>query len=297
MSLFAIGLIAFAALCHALWNFVLKKSGGGIGFIALTQLTGTLLYMPIAIWFWHESQFDLGITHAAFMLGSGAIHVAYFLLLDRAYRRGGDLSLVYPVARATGPMLTIVIAILFLHEKPSAIAIAGAALIVIAAFLLGNPFGLAKDKTSLTTQHHNKSLALAIATGVLICGYTLWDRHAVAVLVMPVVLFYVGSVASRLLVLLPLVLLRDRVGVLHAWNNNKPSVIAIGVLSPLSYILVLLAMRNAPVSLVAPLREMSILFAAMLGAFFLKEKITKQRLFCSAMMLIGVVLIALNQRN
>src|SRR3954468_18468086 len=82
----------------------------------------------------------------ALMFGSGMVHTIYFLLLDRAYRSGGDLSIVYPLARATGPLLTIIVAVLILGERPGATAVVGALLIGASALVLtGNPFAWHKS--------------------------------------------------------------------------------------------------------------------------------------------------------
>ena len=111
MTGIALALVVFSAFIHASWNFVLKKSGGGTGLIACANLASLLIYAPIAaVAVWYVG-YQFHPMHLALMLGSGMIHTAYFLLLDRAYRSGGDLSMVYPLARATGPLLTIVVAV------------------------------------------------------------------------------------------------------------------------------------------------------------------------------------------
>src|SRR5215468_5838361 len=107
------------------------------------------------------------------MGGSGMVHLVYFILLDRAYRSGGDLSIVYPLARATGPLITIVVAVLVLGEHPGPTALAGAILIGISALVLtGNPFAWHKSEA-------RHAVGFALLTGCLIAVYTVWDKTSV----------------------------------------------------------------------------------------------------------------------
>src|SRR4029078_4889208 len=123
------------------WNFLLKKSGGGMGLVAAASTLSLVVYAPLVIAVVAYKGYAPHPEHLALMFGSGMIHTAYFLLLDRAYRSGGDLSIVYPLARGTGPLITIVGAIAPLGERASAIALGGAVLIGISALVLtGNPF-------------------------------------------------------------------------------------------------------------------------------------------------------------
>ncbi|HEX7557792.1 MAG TPA: hypothetical protein VF386_01280, partial [Usitatibacter sp.] len=140
MTAFALGLVLLAAFIHAGWNFLLKKSGGGTGLITVASIASLALYAPIVVVATWLSAYRFTPVHLALMLGSGMIHTTYFLLLDRAYRSGGDLSIVYPLARSTGPLLTIVVAIALLGERPGPTAIGGAILIGVSAMILtGNP--------------------------------------------------------------------------------------------------------------------------------------------------------------
>ncbi len=128
MTAVALGLVLFSAFVHASWNFLLKKSGGGAGLITAASALSLVVYAPIvAVATWLQG-YQFHPVHLALMLGSGMIHTAYFLLLDRAYRSGGDLSVVYPLARATGPLITIVVAVFILGEHPGPAAIVGATL-------------------------------------------------------------------------------------------------------------------------------------------------------------------------
>ena len=281
MSTTALLLVLTAAFLHATWNYFLKKSGGGVGLVALSTVLSSLILTPLAIYFIVAGR-SLTWIEAGVCFGSGVIHTIYFLLLDRAYRSGGDLSVVYPLARATGPLLTIVAATLWLGETMTLIAFGGAVLIGISALMLaGNP-------ASFKGSAARKSIGFAIAAGCMIAGYTVWDKIAVSVLMMPPLLFYAGSNLSRIPFLVPLALKRTPGGITAAWRDQRSAASVIALLSPLSFVLVLYAMTLAPVSYVAPAREVSILVAALLGAHALKEGDVARRMIAAMGMVLGI---------
>lgn len=259
----------------------MKKSGGGVGLVALSTVLSSFILTPLAIYFIVAGH-SLTWIEAGVCFGSGVIHTIYFLLLDRAYRSGGDLSVVYPLARATGPLLTIVAATLWLGEKMTLIAFGGAVLIGISALMLaGNP-------ASFKGSAARKSIGFAIVAGCMIAGYTVWDKIAVSVLMMPPLLFYAGSNLSRIPFLVPLALKRTPGGITAAWHDQHSAALVIALLSPLSFVLVLYAMTLAPVSYVAPAREVSILVAALLGAHALKEGDVARRMIAAVGMVLGI---------
>ena len=282
MTGLALFLVLSSALVHASWNFLLKKSGGGPGLITAASLHSLAADAPVvagAAWLQH---YDFKPIHLALMLASGMIHTAYFLLLDRAYRSGGDLSIVYPLARATGPLLTIAVAVLFLAERPGPTALAGSVLIVASALLLtGNPFQWHRSEA-------RQAVGFALLTGFTISMYTITDKASVAAWLIPPLVYDWGCNFFRSLVLVPLTQRRWPGAIAQAWRERRKTVIAIAILSPLSYIFVLTAMVFTPVSLVAPAREVSILFAALMGAHFLKEGDLKRRLVAAVGMALGV---------
>ena len=287
MNLLALALVLASALIHASWNYLLKKSGGGSGLITAASLLSVVIYAPIvavAAWTQH---YELQPMHLVLMLGSGLIHTAYFLLLDRAYRSGGDLSIVYPLARATGPLLTIAVAILVLGERPGATALMGAVLVGISALILtGNPFAAHRAGA-------RRAAGFALLTGCMIATYTVWDKASVATWLIPPLVYDWGCNAFRVCVLLPITRRRSPGGMSRAWREKRGTVVAIALLAPLSYILVLTAMVFTPVSLVAPAREVSILFAALMGAHLLREGDVARRALAAFGMVLGITGLAL----
>ena len=287
MTGLALGLVLAAAFSHASWNFLLKRSGGGVGVVTAASAASLAVWAPavIAAAWWQRYAFDP--AHLGLMLGSGIIHTAYFLLLDRAYRSGGDLSIVYPLARATGPLITIVVAVALLGERPSAVALGGALLIGASALVLtGNPFAWHKGEA-------RHAVGFALLTGCMIAAYTVWDKASVATWLIPPLVYDWGCNAFRVAVLAPLAHRRSPGALARAWRERRGTVLAIAVLSPLSYILVLTAMVFTPVSLVAPAREVSILFAALMGAHLLREGDAGRRALAAVGMVLGISGLAL----
>ena len=282
MTNYALALVITAAVLHASWNYLLKKCGGGIGVLALSAIVATTALTPFSLYLIFATDVDFTPLNLVAIIGGGVLHMIYYLLLDRAYRSGGDLSVVYPLARATGPLLTIIVATLIFGERMSALALGGAVLIGISALLLtGNP-------AKLFSKNASAGVGFALLCGCMIASYTVWDKQAVAVLLIPPVVFDWGANLSRIAMLTPLAMRREPGAISRAWNEHRKTVIAIGVLSPLSYILVLTAMVFTPVSYVAPTRELSILFAALLGAHVLKEGDTARRTIAALGMVLGV---------
>lgn len=282
MTIYALALVITAAVLHASWNYLLKKCGGGIGVLALSAIVATTALTPFSLYLIFANDVDFTPLNLVAIIGGGVLHMIYYLLLDRAYRSGGDLSVVYPLARATGPLLTIIVATLIFGERMSALALGGAVLIGISALLLtGNP-------AKLFSKNASAGVGFALLCGCMIASYTVWDKQAVAVLLIPPVVFDWGANLSRIAMLTPLAMRREPGAISRAWNEHRKTVIAIGVLSPLSYILVLTAMVFTPVSYVAPTRELSILFAALLGAHVLKEGDAARRTIAALGMVLGV---------
>lgn len=289
MSNDALLLVVVAALLHASWNYLLKKCGGGLGVLTLSAVIASIALTPAALFLiWRGFASPWGVwAMVGVVIGSGIIHIFYFLLLDRAYRSGGDLSVVYPLARATGPLLTIVAATLFFGERMTSLAVAGAVLIGISALVLTG------DPRKIMAREARNAIGFAVLCGCMIASYTLWDKQAVALFLIPPIVFDWGANVARVTMLVPYTRLRESGAITSAWRDHRKSVIAIGLMSPLSYILVLTAMVYTPVSYVAPARELSILFAALIGAHVLKEGDATRRTLAAFGMLLGVSGLAL----
>jgi drug/metabolite transporter (DMT)-like permease len=284
MTGLAIALVLAAASIHASWNYLLKKSGGGIGFVWAFAVLSSLIYAPLAIGVVVIQRFQFSAEALAFILASAVLHTGYYLLLDRGYRHG-DLSVVYPLARATGPFLTVLVALVALGERPGVVALCGAALVV------GGAFFLAASPAKLREAGAARGITFALLTGCMIAAYTVVDKQAVSAVLIPPILQDWGANLGRVIVMTPLAL-RRREEIRAAWSRQRKALILIALLCPLSYILVLTAMVFTPVSYVAPAREISILIAALMGAHWLQEGDVPRRIAAAAAMALGVVALA-----
>ena len=291
MSLAALGLILAAAAVHATWNLLVKRVGGGAPFVWLFGALSALLYAPLAVAALLIQRPRLGAVEVGFMLGSAVLHIGYYALLQRGYRTG-DFSLVYPLARGTGPALATAGAIILFGERPSPLALAGAAVVIGAVFVLAGGRGGGDAAGGGRSRAIAPGVVAGLLTGVVIAAYTLWDSHAVSVLLVPPLILDWGTSLSRAVLLAP-VAVRRWSDVRHHWRHQRRETLAVAALNPLSYILVLTALVAAPVSAIAPAREISILVGAALGARLLGEGDARRRLAAAGAMVLGVIAIAL----
>ena len=280
MSLEVLALVLAAAVAHASWDLFAKPAQGGAGFVWLCAVAGTVLYVPVLVVALALDPGPLGWTALALMAGSGALHALYFVLLQRGYATG-DLSLMYPLSRGTGPLLSSLAAIALLGERPTGLALAGGLVVVAAVLSLARP----GDRSAETG-------FFALLTGTAIAGYTLWDKQAVGAVGLSPIVFYWGTNLVNALVLTP-VALRRRADVRRAWTASRRRAAAVGVLSPLAYILILYALARAPISYVAPARESSIVIGTLFGALLLHEPDIRRRLVAAGVIVAGVVALAL----
>jgi drug/metabolite transporter (DMT)-like permease len=285
MTGLALTLILGAAVIHATWNLINKQASGHATFTWIVAVLSALFYAPATIAIIEIWQLKFSFVEVGMMAGSAALHTGYFLLLNQGYRVG-DLSLVYPLARGTGPLLSTVAAILFLGERPSAIALVGALLIIGGVMVLAGNFARLRQRGT------RAAVGYALITGLFIAAYTLWDKQAVSYFaIMPMVLDW-GANLGRAILLTPFALRYSEEAVIE-WREHKWEAVAVAILIPLSYILVLTAMSFTPVSYVAPAREISILIGTALGARLLAEGDAPRRLAAAGAMVLGIVALAL----
>jgi drug/metabolite transporter (DMT)-like permease len=243
-----------------------------------------VIYAPLAVVVVLVVAPHLGPVQYVFMFGSGVLHLGYFVLLQRGYAVG-DLSLVYPLARGTGPLLATAAAILLFDERPSLLVLVGIALITAGVFVLTSESGnLGTDLRA--------GVVYGLMTGVFIAAYTIWDKQAVSALMIPPLLQSWATTLVTTLLLTPIAMAR-RKEARAVWRAHRPEVLGVAILSPLSYILVLTALVFTPVSYVAPAREISILIGALMGARLLSEGDSTRRLIAAGAMVVGIIALAL----
>ncbi len=292
MSATALGLVVLAALLHAAWNIVAKKAGGDDRFALISAVLVSVLWLPVALVFGLDEMRGWSWPQWTTLTASAVLHVAYFTVLLTGYRRA-DLTVVYPMARGTGPLLSSVAAVIVLGETITPLGIAGVLGVCGGVFLVAG--GVEMWRRARDGQAHARTMAglrWGAATGALIAGYTVVDGYAVKVLMItPVVVDYVGNVL-RVPMLLPAAL-RDLPALRSAVKRQWKHALVVATLGPLAYVLVLYAMRIAPLSHVAPARELSMLFAALIGGRLLGESDRGMRTLGALCMAAGVAALAL----
>ncbi len=280
MTSFALMLVLIAAVAHATWNLLAKRVCGGTAFIWLFGTLSAVIYLPLAIWIYCTQHPYFGPQQLLFILGSATLHAVYFILLDKGYKVG-DLSVIYPLARGTGPLLSTLAAIFLLGEHPTPIALAGAVLIGLGIVAItGNPLQLSGGRDC-------RPFLFAILCGMTIASYTVLDKVSVSTLLIPPLLLDWSSNLGRVLLLTPYAV-KNWDKVRAEWSTNKKAATGVAILSPLAYILVLTAMVFSPVSYIAPAREISILIGTVMGAKLLSEGNIKMRLIGATAMMTGL---------
>jgi drug/metabolite transporter (DMT)-like permease len=286
MPIAAIALVLSAAVAHATWNYLAKGAPKDLSFMTAFTLCALAIHLPIAIIAWIWVRPSLGWEALGFVAVSGALDLTYFIFLARGYAIG-DLSLVYPLARGTGPALSVAGAVLLLGEDPSPLALAGSGIIVVGILFMAWSPGAAAGRQFWA------SIAFALATGICIAAYTLWDSEGVD-RVNPVIYNYLRE-CTRLLLLAPLTLATPvmRSAVRANFAGQRTAALGVGLLAPAAYLMVLAAYTLAPVSYVAPAREVSIVVGAVLGWRLLGEGDAFRRVGGAIAIVAGVFFLAL----
>ncbi|NUT08743.1 MAG: EamA family transporter [Hamadaea sp.] len=269
----ALALVAASVLCHATWNLLAKRAGSASGpvFVGMWSAVAALLWAPLGVWTLWTAWTTLDWRTPMFIGAALVLHTGYYLVLQRGYRVG-DLSVVYPVARGTGPLLASSVAVLVWHEQPGLLGWAGILALSVSVALLG----LRKASTGI---------GYGLLVGVFIAAYTLLDKQAVTAAAIPPILVNWGTDTLRALSFTPL-LVRRRAQVRQVWRDHWKSALGTAIFSPASYMLILTALTVAPVTVIAPLREVSVVLVVFLGARLLGERDMWRRLVCA----FGVVL-------
>lgn len=281
-----IAVVLVGAVAHAIWNTASKgKRGDTIRYVWAYTAMSAALCVPVAA--------VTMIIHgrppgAAFVVGavvSGALHVAYSVALQTGYDRA-DLSVVYPVARGTGPILTLLCAITVLGERLTVAEVVGVFLVVLGVGVVtGNPFSRART-------HRFAGLFWGVLTGVAIAAYTLWDNNAIAIHHLDPIEYFAGTLLCETAILAPRALHDGFRPILDTVRSNPVTLPLIAVLSPVAYVLTLIAMQTAPIAVIAPLRETSIVVGSFLAWKLFHEGHLLRRVAGALVVLAGIAAIS-----
>lgn len=286
MSSLAFVLVFGAAIAHAAWNIIAHGiSRVGAPFLWWGAVASTVVWIGAVPFSGGLGADDLW-SFALGVVVSSVLHVGYMAVLQRGYREG-NLSTVYATARGTGPFLSVIVAVLLLGERPSLVALVGVAAVIVGVVAIG----LVDRGRGAGARRLDPGIVFGLLTGVAIAVYTIWDAHAVRTWNLSPVAFMVGT--TLLQIPFYSIAVRRRWSAVRALGRTQwRRILAFGILSPLSYILVLTAIQIAPVALVAPLREVSVVLVSLFGVFVLRESRPAWRIAASLVVVAGIVLLA-----
>ena len=294
----ALALVGVAAVLHAAWNILLKTSGDTLRTALRLQVIGTSILVPIAVVAWLANDRPtippdgLGLAFV-----SGILEAMYFIFLAGAYRRG-DLSLVYPLARGSAPLLAVIVGVGLLGEHLDPLAAFGVVLLLIGIMLTARPWRVLRE----AGRHDRGAVVWALATGATIAAYSSVDRVGVRTTEPWLYGAILAVFAMSLLALF--VFVGRRMGIVAPVPTDESAprrslardAIA-GVMSLSAYLLILIAYSIAPLAAVAPLRESAIVLAAAWGAIRLGEasspRETALRIGAAVLVVVGALFLAI----
>jgi uncharacterized membrane protein len=287
---FVIALVAVSAVLHVAWNVRLKTSGDPLRAATVGMLAATLAIVPagIVVW-WLSGAAPLPVDGIALGVVSGTVEGGYFILLSAAYRRG-DLSVVYPIARGTAPLLAVAIGVGILGERLGVAGWIGITLLLLGFLLLQQPWRALQGHRGF-----DPSIAFALATGVTIATYSAIDRVGTRI-IDPVPYAAILWLTTSVVLVLWVRLVAG--GDIFAGGRDEVRRSAVGGWLTLgAYVMILFALSVAPLSGVAPLRESATVFAAAWGSVRLGEAVSRRdsgrRIGASVAIVAGALLLAI----
>jgi len=296
MSLLALWLVLASAALHVFWNTLVKQCADKLSFAWLTTVAGNLVLVPAFLVWRMFSTGSLGPEVWLWAAVSGALEAVYIACLFGAYA-AADLSAVYPLSRGAAPLFTLLLAGALVGDGVTLPQGAGVAVVVAGTLLVG----LSAWRGGGAPDISRRGLMLSLATGCAIAGYHLADRKAMSLAPAPDPLDYLFLMHLFMSLFVTLWAWRRRPGWARLasswletdWRNGRRDVILVGVFTPLSYFLIVLALREGNVVHVTAARNVGILFSTLAGALVLRERVTPARGLGSALIVAGLACMAL----
>ncbi len=262
-----------AAFVHAFWNVLLARARDPEAAAAVALVFAVVVFAPVAVVTW-----DVDGDVWPYIVGSSAFELAYFAMLAAAYRRA-ELSVVYPLARGTAPVLVLVLGVVVLDESLSPAQTAGVLIVALGVLLVR---GVRRPAVA-------KGVAFGLAIAACIAAYTLIDSEGVQ-RANALTYLELSMIGPTLVYATAIVRLKGRA---HVRTEVTASNVVAGLATWVAYALVLLALQRAPAAPVAAVRETSVVIATVLAAFVLRERVTPTRIAGAAVVVAGVALISL----
>ena len=290
MSALAIALVLISALFHALRSLFTKESGDKQIFLWLYSIFALLFFSPLFFYYLYRVDIPHPVAYA-WCFGSGFIHFVYWIFLTNSYKTG-DLSHVYPIMRSS-PALVLVIAVLFLGEQVSIQGVCGILLVASGVYIInmkrisGNE--LLEPIKSIA---NDRSTRFAFLTLLSVAFYSIVDKMAVNH-IHPILFTFIHLLCGMCYYTPYILLTKNGEMIKREWNSGLGRIIASGVLGIFGYMLILVSFTVERVSYIVGLRQISIVFAVLMGSHFLKEDNKAIRLTGSFIIFTGGFLISL----
>jgi drug/metabolite transporter (DMT)-like permease len=288
MNILAIGLVILSALFHATRNLFTKESKDKQVFLWWYSVFGMLFFSPVFLYFLLKAEPN-GVNFYFWSILSGFCHFLYWIFHTKSYEKG-DLSHVYPIMRSS-PALVLIFAVIFLDERVAAAGVIGILLVAIGVYAINlkrvSPDEFMAPLRSIWT---DRSTQYAFLTLISVALYSIIDKQAVD-MIHPVVFAFVHLFVGMLL-FTPYILLTKKKGLIRSvWKANKATILANGFLGVYGYALILIAFTIERVSYTVGLRQLSIVFAVIMGGRLLNEKHRRIRFTAAIIIFIGAFLI------
>jgi drug/metabolite transporter (DMT)-like permease len=290
MSTLAIVLVVISAGMHAVRNFLTKKAHDKKAFVWLYELFGITFFLPLLVFYLYREGFPSGDS-LYFIAASGFLHFLYWLFLAKSLDRG-ELSHVYPIMRSS-PAPVLVFSVLVLNETVSLTGLAGIGMVAVGVYMINlRGISLRQVLEPISSIRTERPTQLAFLTLVSVTAYSLVDKAAVSRM-HPVIfaglypwlsmLFFTPFIAGK----------SEKNSLQREWKAHRLSILACGFLGIFGYFLILLALSFERVSYVVGMRQISVVFAVLLGAGILNEDNRWIRLFASIIIFFGTFTIAI----
>ncbi|HEQ1859177.1 TPA: EamA family transporter [Providencia alcalifaciens] len=281
MSLYVLLSVLFAAFCHASWNALVKFGNDRFFGLVMIAVFSGILTIPALFWFGLPSP-----DAVPWLALSVLFHIGYIYFLSQAYNHG-DLSQIYPISRGSAPLITALLSIVLFNESLPFMSFVGIIFIISGVVAIA----FAGRKFSLNIK--GKALIFALCTAFFTACYTLSDGYGARASQDPVVYTLWLFLLNGAVLAIPGVM-KYKSSLLHGFRQYWRSGLLGGLMQLISYGIAIWAMSQAPIVLVAAIRETSVLFAMFLSIVFLKEKFNGMRVLACIVILLGVLLAKLS---
>ena len=265
-------LLLIAALSHALCHSILKYNKNPLGILGITSIFEIIIFTPLVLTVPFPTPYIWIL-----IITSALLHGFYRLLVIFSYKYG-DLSFIYPIARGSSSLLLAIISLIYLTDKISLWGFIAIMIVCMGLFLISYSDRL---------KFNYSAFGLGVLTAIMITTYTLVDGIGVRHSSNPYSFLYWMLLLNGTPALIASFFFKNN-GLRIVNKNLVLTGVAFGILAPLAYGLAVWCMQFLPIAYVSSIREISIIFAALIGLILLKEKTASKRIIPSIFVVIGI---------